>query len=691
MRVGIIGFPNVGKSALFKALTGGEAKVANWPGTTVDIHYGFKRHGNKVIEFVDLPGVYSLGEGGVTGDIVRSYLLLQKPDVVLVLVDGTNVERTLNLAVQVAEVSEKVVVAITKLDLAHSRGIHINTEGLSKALGRRVVPTSVTWGLGLEDLLRAIVEVGEGEGQAPLKINYGPLEPYVRELSPKLEQLESYLGMNSRWMAVKLLEGDAFVERIVSERASQLVNEAREMRTEISKTLGKEPLGIIAETRFRYSLSVASGNVARSGLRLSKAERIDKITLNPRFSPFVSIAAILTLFLFAFSINTGFPLNVLLSSLGYERAATIVDSYNVAALMESFISYAISLLEPFLERQPAWLKSLLLEGIIGGMSVVLLFAPLVFTISAFLAVLEDSGLAPRFAYSLHPHTCRVGLSGHSLFPAASCFGCNVGGLMAVRATPNLAERVKLYLILPLLPCQARLIVFLTLAAAIGTVVGLLGIVMTYLISVTLVALLSYVLDRFYTKASKPIMLMDIPNLHMPLRRVTWWMAWSTTREFLYRTGTVIFLGALLTWALSSLTPSLQYTSEPSESVAAHLSRALVPLFAPLGIEGEKGWMTVYGLIAGFVAKEIYLSSLAVITGIENPIGAVSSLSLSEASILALMVFIALYVPCLGTISVIYTESRNARVALTALVLSLATGYLTAIAVYRSYLLLLSLL
>ncbi|MCS7107043.1 MAG: ferrous iron transport protein B [Acidilobaceae archaeon] len=691
LRVGIIGFPNVGKSALFNSLTGGEARVANWPGTTVDIHYGLKKFGRKVIEFVDLPGVYSLGEGGPIGDVVKTYLLLQRPDVVLVLVDGTNVERTLNLAVQVAEVSERVVVAITKVDLAHSRGIHINAEGLSRALGRRVVPTSVTWGLGLEELLMAIVEVAEGEGQVPLKINYGPLEPYVRELSSKLEPFEPSLGVNSRWVAVKLLEGDPFVEKIVGEKAGELLNEAREMRAEISKTLGKEPLGLIAETRFRYSLSLASGNIVRSGLRLSRTERLDRMTLDPRLSPFISAAAILTLFLFAFSLNTGFPLNVVLSSLGFEQAATIVDSYNVAALMERFIGYGTSLLEPLLEGRPAWLRSLLLDGVIGGISVALLFAPLIFTVSAFLAVLEDSGLAPRFAYSLHPYTCRVGLSGHSLFPAVSCFGCNVGGLMAVRGTPSLAERVKLYLILPLLPCQARLIVFLALAAAVGSVLGVLGVVMTYVISVTLVAVLSYVLDRFYTRSSRPIMLMDIPNLHMPLRRVAWWMAWSTTRHFLYRTGTIIFLGALLTWVLSSFTPSLQYTPDPSESIAAHLSRVLVPLFAPLGIEGEKAWMTVYGLIAGFVAKEIYLSSLAVITGIENPIEAVSFLSLSEASLLALMVFIALYVPCLGTISVIYTETRSVRVALTALVLSLVTGYLTAIAVYHFYLILLSIL
>ncbi|MCX8195993.1 MAG: ferrous iron transport protein B [Acidilobaceae archaeon] len=683
IRVGILGFPNVGKSALFNALTGGEAKVANWPGATVEIHYGYAKYAGRLIEFTDLPGVYSLGEGGTIGEIVKSYLLLQRPDVLLVLVDGTNVERTLSLALQAAELSDKVVIAITKLDLAHSRGIHVNVEGLSRALGRKVVPTSVGWGLGLEELMRAIVEVHESRRGAPLRVDYGPLEPYLAEISSKLEQAELPSYLNARWVAVKLLERDSFVERLVGERAREAVEDAREMGVEVTRALGKEPAGVIAEARFRRSLSIAAGNVARSTLRLRRAERADKLMLDPRLSPLISAAFIFALFFAGFTVNTGFPLNVILSSFGFSQLAELVDKYNLAALMEAGIGYAISLLERLLEDSPEWARSLLIEGVVGGISVVLLFLPLIFTIALMFALLEDSGLAPRFAYGLHPHTCKVGLSGHSLFPAVVCLGCNVGGLMAVRASPNYAERLKLYLLLPFLPCQARLIVFLALAAAVGSLVGLVGILVTYFASISLVALLSYLLDKIY-KSSRPIMLMDIPNLHMPLRRVVWWMAWSTTKHFLYRTGSVIFIGALLTWALSSFTPSLEYTSDPSRSIAAHISKALVPLFEPIGIEGEKSWMVIYGLMAGFVAKEIYLSSMAVITGIENPIEAISSLGLSEATILALMAFIALYIPCLGTISVIYTETRSVRVALTALVLSLLTGYVVAVAVYHAF-------
>jgi len=686
--VSILGFPNVGKSALFNSLTRGNVEVANWPGTTVEVSIGKTRFNGYEIIFVDMPGVYSLSEGGVIGSIIKSNLLQVKPHIILALVDGSNPVRSLNLAVQLLEFTGNVIVVITKLDLAHSRGIHINVEGLSKELKTTIVPTSIVSGLGLRDVLEAIVNTYKSRGREAIVIDYGLLEQYINDLILKLKATSLLEEVNIRWIAIKLLEGDSYIEQmLIGKGYSDIVDYARKLRVEAKSIIGRDPADLIVESRFKYTSSIASRNITVSKLRIydrgvKSSYDVDKLLLNPRLSPIISLTVLLGLLTLAFTINTGFPLNIILDAIGFSNFSELIETYSISGVMESIINVIVESTGSLLEPVPTWLQSLIIDGIIGGVSAVLFFAPLILTVALILAILEDSGLAPRFATSLHPYTCRFGFSGHSIFPSILCLGCNVAGLMSLRAIPSIWERFKLYMLLPLIPCQARLIVFVALASALKGFISIAALIIAYIISFTSLAILSYTLDKLAKNSSKPILLIEIPSMHKPIPRVLWWLSWSRLKHFLVRAGTIIFIGALISWILTHTTLSLDYTDDPAESIAANISKLLAPLLEPLGIRGEHSWIIVYALITGFIAKELVLSSIVVATGIENPIRAIESLALSDASTIALIIIIALYTPCLATVATIYSESRRVKIAAVAVILGLISAYIASIIVYN---------
>jgi ferrous iron transport protein B len=307
---------------------------------------------------------------------------------------------------------------------------------------------------------------------------------------------------------------------------------------------------------------------------------------------------------------------------------------------------------------------------------VLVFLPLIVIVMAVLGALEDSGILPRLAIGTHAILQKIGLSGHAILPVTLSLGCNVPGILSTRAVPSAGERLRLIMLTPFIPCQARLVVLLALATGIGGIAGSVLVPLVYLVSFAVFATLSYASYKLASKKRKEEieLLLEIPPLHRPYARVVWWFTWHNVKHFLAKAGTIIFAVSIISWSLQHVSTTLSFTSDINNSIVASGSQKLSFLLKPLGISGESSWIAAYALITGFLAKELVISALMITTGASSIQEAVSSLGLTAPSLIALALFIALYVPCLPTLAAIYMESRKARYTVITVILMIATAY-----------------
>ncbi len=676
--VGLVGQPNVGKSSLFNVITKGNAIVTNWPGTTAERHEGRVAHRGYELVFVDLPGIYGLSYLTMEEGISRNFIAGGEYDLLVVLVDSLALDRTLYLAVEIRELTGRVVVAVTKIDETHSRGIHINYELLEKRLGVPVVPVSALKNIGLEELFDTIIEHARRE--APLlKVDYGELEPFISSIEQVLQPYQVLLKYPTRWLAVKYLEDDHDVEELLRNTLKDRYFELEEVKNEAKRRIGKD-LAAFASTR---RMSFIQEHLIRDAvIKISVPKREKRPLLvfyNPYVAPAISIAIFFGLFLLVFTISTGYPLSVLLSSLGYSEFAQVLEEYSISSLMERLLEYLGGVISSALGE--GLLSSLVVDGILGGVAAILLFIPLVAIVMAVLGMLEDSGLLPRLAVGTHVLLQRIGLSGHSLLPISLSLGCNVPGLISTRAVPSHSERLRLLLLAPFVPCQARLVVLLAIAAAIGGFAGAILVPLAYLSAFAVFILLNYAIYALTAKKQRVELLLEIPPLHKPYVRVVWWFTWFYLKHFLIKAGTVIFLVSLVMWSLGHFTLSGAYTEDVSKSVLASAAKYLAPLLTPLGISGENAWLAAYAVIVGFLAKELVISAIVTATSALSPKEAIEVLGLTTQSAVSLALFVTLYVPCLATLATIYSETRSVKYTLASLVVMLVTAYIYAAIAY----------
>lgn len=680
IRVALVGQPNVGKSTLFNVITGESARVANWPGTTVSKYEGEITYRGRKIHVVDLPGIYGLSTLTIEERIARKYILDNEADIYVVLVDAAIPEKTLALALQVLEITPRVVIVFTKMDMVHSRGIHLNLDGFSNRLGVPVIGLSAAKGYGISSLLDAIIDVAEGHySKSPYRLNYGDLEPYIGSIEEILRLYSDKVKYPIRWTAVKLLEGDSELmdelrELLDKDAFRRIEDTIRDAEKRISESLQE----YIAITRFSHLMDVCRGLVLRKKLPSHTASEIANIFYSPIVGPLASIGIILAFLIIAFTINTGFPLTLIMERLGFEEGAALLEHYSISSLMGTAFEYLGALIRGAMGEGPD--TSLIVDGVLGGVGTILAFLPLIAIVSTGFAILEDSGVLPRIAVGTHSLLSRLGLSGHSIFPVMTSFGCNVPGVLVTRATPNAWERLKLILTIAFIPCQARLIVILALATAMGPLGGLLAI-LTYLIAITVFALLNMLMDKAIKHEKQVEILLELPPLHKPLPRVVWWTVRSHVTHFLSKAGVVILAASIALWFLTSFNFNLSYVGNVEDSIGGAVAGAISGFLTPFGIGGARATVVALSLIVGFVAKELVVSALLVSTGAETVNEAFRMLDLSPAQIASLMIFTTLYVPCLATLITIYMESRSVKVTLSATALMLSVAYITSLVIY----------
>ncbi len=687
--VALVANPNVGKSTLFNSLTGETAHVANWPGVTVAVNQGYVRHHGLRLKVVDLPGTYGLSAGAkqVAEAITGEFIVRHSPDVVVVLADATALERTLYMAVLVLELTGRVVLAVNMMDVAQKRAIHVDLDGLEGELGVPVVGISALKGIGLGVLLDRVLDVAEGRTvRKPLRVDYGPLEPYLAEVERLVRGCLALSGYPTRWVAVKLLEGDEGVLEALSKADPELLDRALRVRERAERELRSPPEELMVQARYALVSKILEGKVKVTRLAsLGLAERLDRIALHPIVGPVFSLAVLFSAFVAVFALNTGSPVDMLLDHMGLHRAAEIVAEYSLVSMIGGAFDSLAEALGSALSAAgaPDWLTSLLAEGVVSGLGLVLSFLPLVFTVFLLLGVLQDSGIMSRIAVSLDRFFRRFGVSGRAVFPAVLGFGCNVPAILATRAMDDDRERVVTALAAPMIPCQARLIVTVALAASIAeTPAGQAAVLVAlYVTQIALYLLTALVMNRLLFRTSAaPDLLLEVPPYHTPSIKVAWWYARTNSLHFLRKAGTIIFAANLTFWALLHLSPSGFVTGAEisTRSLGALFGRALEPIAAAIGL-GD--WRIVLALISGFIAREAVLTTLAAITGVADPLEAVAALGLSPAQALSLAILSMAYTPCAATLAVIKQEVRLTSLVLKQLVYQLLVAVTLAAGVY----------
>ena len=687
--VAVAGNPNVGKSTLFNVLTGETAHVANWPGVTVELKTGERVHRGKKICFVDLPGTYGITASSIDEIVAREYIVGGEADVVLVLVDSTAPERTIYLALQILELTPRVVIALTKTDQAHSLGIHIHVDKLEAKLGVPVIATSAVQGLGIRELLDTIIEVAEGRKgrKEPLRIDYNGLEPYIRELElliAKSKVLENY---NPRWVALRLLEGDQRLEELLEKAGKkEIIEKARELREIFTKNSGRTPEDLAIMTRFDYADKLMHEVIVRTEQKRVIEKATEQLFQHPIIGPLVSLGLLFLVFFFAFAINTGFPLNTVFEMLGYGDIASAIEEFSFSGLLEKLFNWLSSTSASYLAGagSPEWLISLVSDGIIPGVGSVLSFLPLIILISLFIAILEDSGLAPRMAIAFHRFFARFGLSGRAIFPMIISLGCNVPGVLASRTATEEEERVEIILGVPFIPCQARLVVLLAFVGAFfkSPVVQAAVILGVYILGI-IVYLITALLARriLFKRRESPEFLIEIPPLHKPNGKVVWWITWDYSKHFLKKAGVIIFLLSIITWMLLSYGPS-GVVEDPVESYGAILGHSIGPILQILySLTSDTAWRIGFALIHGFIAKEALVESITLLQGVDSPREALLSLGLTPGQALAILVYMMLYVPCLATVAVMYQELKNAKLTVLAVIYMIVVATIVSVIIY----------
>jgi ferrous iron transport protein B len=584
LTVAVAGNPNSGKSTLINAIAGSRLHVGNWPGVTVEKKEASFEHGGRKIRLVDLPGTYSLSPYSQEEIVARDYLAHERPDVVVNVVDATNLERNLYLTVQLLELGIPVVVALNIYDEAEAKGYRIDVGAIEERLAVRVVPTSATRKEGLKELLDAALAAGSGAARAPVQLSYGPdLEDAAERVAKAVEArhptlLERY---PRRWLALKLVEGDArVVEETGADTAALLAEPLRHLVT----AHGADVEALVTEARYSLATGLTREVLQKPALpKKELTERIDRIVLNRFLGIPIFFAAMWVVFKLTFDLSAPF------------------GDWIDAMTNGPFKRWAAAILGGI--GAPDWTVSLVNDGIISGVGFVLVFVPVIFAMMFFITFLEASGYMARAAFVMDKAMHAMGLHGKSFIPMVLGFGCNVPGVYATRTLESTRDRVLTALLIPLMSCGARLPVYVLFVGVFfpgrpGTVIWSL-----YVIGIVLAIAMGVVFKRTLFRGQAPAFIMELPPYRMPSMRSLCLHTWEKGKHFLYKAGTYILAVSVIVWFLLNLPWGVEHKKD---SYLGKAGQVMAPALAPLGFGT---WEAASSLITGIIAKEIVVGTM----------------------------------------------------------------------------------
>lgn len=673
--IALAGNPNCGKTTMFNALTGANQYVGNWPGVTVEKKEG-KLKNQKDVTVTDLPGIYSLSPYTLEEVVSRDYLLKEKPDVIIDLVDATNIERNLYLATQLLEIGIPVVIALNMVDLLKKNNIHINVKGLSSALGCPIVETSALKGTGLKEVVDEAIKCAN-QHRVPSKQMEFP-----KAVEKAVNEIESLVPANiseenKRWYAVKLLERDSKVKEGLNLPASAQ-SKIEEIASNLEKAEDDDTESIVTDGRYQYIQKVVSANVKRSGNKMTVSDKIDRIVTNRIL---------------------GLPIFILTMFIVYYVSVTTVGTMVTDWTNDSFVGTIQGVVADGLSGVGVadWLVSLVSDGIIGGLGAVLGFVPQMAILFLFLSILEDCGYMVRIAFVMDRVFRHFGLSGKSFIPLLISSGCGIPGIMASKTIEADNDRRLTIMTATFIPCGAKLPVIALMGGIMTAYVtgdyvaaGFITPLM-YFIGVVAVLVSAIILKKTKPFSGKPApFVMELPQYHIPSAKTVLIHVWERLKGFIIKAGTILFLATVIMWVLSSIGSTgsgIGFVEDSNDSIMAILGGILAPIFAPLGF-GK--WQPVAASISGFSAKESIVSTMGVLANVAGDdaedtmiVGAaIKAWFPSAVAAFSFLLFNLLDSPCLAAISTMAHEMQSRKWFWFAILFQNIFAYVVTLCVYQ---------
>ncbi len=663
MKIALIGNPNVGKSTIFNALTGSNQQVGNWAGKTVERKLGVLQRASQTIELIDLPGTYSLTAYSQEEIITREYILRERPDVVMAMVDASNIERNLYLVLQILELVPRVVIGLNMMDLAHSAGISIESSKLASALKVPVVEIVAAKGKGIEEFLLEAIRVGSmSSDPLPVEVSYpADLEQKIQAMELLLVDTPWVKTYPLRWLAIKCLERDPEIGQKWSISSTKL-SENKSVNSccnngdtvsyelqEVAELPGESLLAKFEEdgwTKDHFEMAIADAKyryISSILPQFRKHENPNKPTLTDRLDSWI------------LSPFWGYPIMLVILALVFWMS--FIASAPLGAAVSLGMAWVADVVVGLLQwvQAPDFVQSLVRDGIFAGVGAVLAFVPQIAIFFAFFSFMQDSGYLARAAFLGDRFMQLMGLHGKSFFSLISSFGCNVPGIMATRTLEDPKDRLITILINPLIPCVPRLGVMSAVVAAFfpGSR-GALIMISLLLISMLLVMFSALFLRRVVKQTERSAFVMELPLYHIPTWRNVLLPTWQKTYSFLKRAWTFILVASIVVWVLSSYPQGVPMNA----TWAGKMGGMLAFIGQPLGFD----WRIMVAIVFGFTAKETTLSTLGILYGV----AADASQSIAQAMTGAMtplgaytfLVVYMLYIPCLASVVTTYKESGN---------------------------------
>ncbi len=663
----LAGNQNCGKTTLFNQLTGSNQHVGNFPGVTVDQKSGAIR-GQKDCTVVDLPGIYSIRPYTPEEIVTRDFILNQKPDGIINIVDATNIERNLYLTLQLLEMRIPMVLALNMMDEVTAGGGTIDVKGMSAALGIPVIPISAVKNEGVEELVRIAAATARNR-TLPAVYDFcspGPVHRCIHAVVHQIEDHAEAAGLPVRFAASKLIEDDEDVrERLkLDQNELELIEHSvQEMEAEH----GMDRNAALADMRYDFIEGVCARTVVKcqESRERRRSQAIDRVLTNQYLALPIFFGIILAIFYLTFSV-VGQGLSDLLSA-GIAALTAAVDSGLAAYGLNPVV------------------HSLVIDGVFAGVGSVLSFLPIIVVLFFFLSILEDTGYMARVAFFMDQLLRKIGLSGRSVVPMLVGFGCSVPAIMSTRTLASERDRRMTILLTPFMSCSAKIPIYAVFSAAFFPRYAALVMILLYFGGILVGVAAAKVLGATAFRGNPVPFVMELPNYRFPSARSVWQLCWDKARDFLTRAFTIIFVATIIVWFLQTFDTRLNLVSDSSHSLLAAVGAWIAPLFAPLGF-GD--WRVSTSLITGFIAKESVISTLGVLTGSSADVTAAALGTLfSPVTAASFLAFTLLYTPCVAAISAVKRELgsgwKAAGVALAQCVVAWAVSLL----VYRAALLL----
>jgi ferrous iron transport protein B len=688
LTIALAGNPNCGKTTIFNNLTGARQKVGNWPGVTIEKKEGLLKYRQHTLRVVDLPGTYSLTPFSMEEITTRDFIINEHPDIVINIIDASNLERSLFLALQVMELGRPVLFVLNMADMAEARGMRINEKKLAALLDVPVVFTVGNKNKGMDRLIDAAIEecAAFEKGKESRVIRYGnDTESCISQLEDLIHETQAMTKDSLvRWHAIKLLEDDAVEKQRILTRFPQqgphVIEVAEDCRKRIFDLFQDDFEMVITEDRYGVIAGILRETVTNTAKkRIDMSRNIDRV-LTDRF--------------------LGIPVFIFFIWVMFQSTFTL-GAYPMAWI-ESGVTGLTLWLDHILPA--SMFKSMLLDGVVAGIGSVIVFLPNILLLFFFIALFEDTGYMARAAFLMDRVMHTAGLHGKSFIPMLMGFGCNVPAIMAARTLEHQKDRILTILMTPFMSCSARLPVYIVLAGSFfahraGTVIFAL-----YAAGIIIAILSGRILRTLFFKGADAPFVMELPPYRMPMLKSLLIHMWDRSKMFLRKMGGVILVGSIIIWVLSSFPKNITYSQDydalqtrvqdrftqqikdadsdqqailhqtlaselkkihtkkeqerVSKSYIGQLGHFLEPLFAPIGI----GWQAGVAIVTGFVAKEVVVSTMGVLYGVgETQEGQALTTALKQSgmtaqSALSMMVFVLLYVPCFATVVAIYRET-----------------------------------